>query len=344
MKRSLLHIILLVTALGLQTFANAQSDPCIATLKDAQTRADQGWYDEAISMLNTALTDCKFSREDEIEARKLLIIHYLQIDYLEEADASAARIMKLSPNFEPDRLRDPIQLVKIFRKYKPAPVLNIAITGGVNFSQIELLQAYSIIPGPEITDRTTYNGLNGWQIGLKVEKKVWSQFWIIASTQFRNSAYEAQKDSVQDQRISYNEQLSFVDFAITGRYYIGNWPLQPFAEIGGQYTLLNSALGELSRPGTTDLVNRLEQRNRNFSSYHWGGGLAYTKKGISIRLGVQVHTFSKNLVNPETRFDNLDVIFKYFYLDNDIVMNHLQVNIGLAYAIRYRNILQNRSQ
>lgn len=337
-KYSLIALILTVWAMN----AVAQSDPCINYLKDAQQRADEGKYDEGISLIKKAIAECDFSKNDLIEANKLLILYYLQTDFLEEAEASAARIMRLSPNYEPNNLRDPIELVRIFRKYKPTPVFNLALVGGVNSSRVEVLNSYSVLTGSEYEDRTIYSGQYGWQLGLSVEKRVWSNLWLLANAQYRTSNYEAYIDSLQGQRIDYREELGFFDLGLSARYYVGNWQLQPFVEIGGQYTLLTSALGELTREGQSDLVNRLPQRNTSFPSYYYGGGLAYSKKGISIRLGVQLHDYDRNIVNPDRRFDNLDVIFRYFYLDNDFVMNHLQFNLGIAYTLRYRNLIQSQ--
>ena len=46
-----------------------------------------------------------------------------------------------------------------------------------------------------------------------------------------------------------------------------------------------------------------------------------------------------NLNKESTRYDNLDMVFKYYYLDNDFSMNNMVFNVGFTYALSYKNVL-----
>ena len=84
----------------------AQIDSCITYLKNANTSYDQRDFDGAIKLLNQAISNCNLDRADKIQAHKLLAMSYLGIDNLESADKEAEVIMKINPNYAPDKFKD----------------------------------------------------------------------------------------------------------------------------------------------------------------------------------------------------------------------------------------------
>jgi tetratricopeptide (TPR) repeat protein len=79
----------------------AQADSCILKLKNAATFFDEGNYDNTIQLLKSALGKCNLDREDKFQAYKLLALSYIRVDNLEEADNTAAAIMKMDPYYKP---------------------------------------------------------------------------------------------------------------------------------------------------------------------------------------------------------------------------------------------------
>ncbi len=323
---------------------HAQADPCLSYLKDAKQKTDEGRYDDAIALAHKTIDNCELSKNDHIEALKFLVLNYLSIDDLEAAEDCAAQVMKLSPNHEPDRLRDPAEVISVFRKYRPAPVFAAYIHGGANSTQTEVLQTYSVVGPNDAPGLDRYESALGWQLGAGFEYRIWKNLWLLAEGQYRSSRFSHRLDSVQGQQVDYRERLGFVDLNLGMRYYLGERRLQAFGEGGLHTGFLISSLAEISRNEERDLVNRMSQRNGNYIGYWLGAGVAFQQKGFRFRLGARYTANSANVVNPEGRFDDLGVIFKYYYLDNDFSMNHIQVRVAIAYTLRYRNLLQSKKK
>lgn len=320
----------------------AQTDPCLSYLKDAQQKTDEGKYDDAILLAQKAIAECDFSKNDLIEAQKLLILNYLSIDDIEAAELSAARVMKINPNHEADRLRDPAEVIAIFNKYRPTPVFTACIQGGINRTSIDVIQTYSIVGEDNADGLDNYEAALGWQLGAGLEYRVWKNFWVIAEGQYRTSGFSHTLDSVQGQQVNYSERLGFIDINSGVRYYLGKRRLQPYAEGGFHMGFLISALGEISRNEELDIVNRSNQRNSLFTGYWLGTGISFQQRGLRFQLGARYTATSGNVVDPENRFDNLGIIFKYYYLDNDFSVNHIQFRASVVYVLRYRNLLDTR--
>jgi opacity protein-like surface antigen len=319
--------------------AKAQFDPCLSKLKDAVTKSEQGWFDEAIALLNSSLEGCELSDNDKIQAYKLLITNYLFIDKLEEAEASAAAIMKIEPNYEADKLRDPAEMVALFEKYKRAISLKVVLYGGINNALVQASQTYSVVGDNDALGLDNYQISNAFQIGLGLEYRISELFWLEMAPQFRRSSYSIDVPNIEGRTVSYKEDLNFFDVPLGAKFYFMRGSFQPYAAAGLNFSLLSSALGELFRDEISDLVNRNTQRNSFYLGYYGGLGLAYNYKNYGLQIGAN-YIFSPQQVNKDgTRYENLDIVFRYYYLDNDFSMNNLQFNLGFKYAIAYNKTL-----
>ena len=322
--------------------AKGQTDPCLSKLKDAATKSEQGWFDDAISLVSSALEECKLSDIDKIEAHKLLITNYLIIDKLEEAEASAAAIMKIEPNYEADKLRDPAEMVALFEKYKRAISFKVVLFGGINNALLEASQTYSIVGDNDAPGLDNYQTTNAFQFGLGLEYRLSELLWLEIAPQFRRSSYSIDIPNIQGRTVSYTEDLNLFDIPVGAKFYFMRGSFQPYVAAGVNFSLLSSALGELFRDEISDLVNRNIQRNSFYLGYYGGLGLAYNYKNYGLQIGAN-YIFSPQQVNKDgTRYENLDIVFRYYYIDNDFSMDNLQFNVGFKYAIAYKKAL-NRS-
>lgn len=318
----------------------AQTDPCLTNLKDANLKSEQGWYDEAIQLVKQALEDCILDDDDKIKAYKLLITNYLAIDNLEGAEVMVSKIMKIDPNYEADKLNDDALIIQLFEKYKPTIILKATVHGGVNFSQTTASNTYSIVADNESEGLDNYKTGNASQFGFGLEYKLYNSLWLNTSIQFRSSKYGIEIPNIQNRTVKYEENLSFIELPVSAKYYFSTGSFEPFVQAGLNFSFLNTALGELSRDDLSDIVNRKIQRNSFYLGYVLGAGLAYQHKNLGAQLGVNYLLSPRNLNKEGTRFENLDVAFKYYYVDNDFSINHLQLNVGLSYALVFKNVLK----
>lgn len=317
----------------------AQTDPCITQMKDAGTMIEDGLYDEAISLLKTTLADCNLSTEDKVEANKALITAYLAIDDIEAADASAAEVMKINPNYRSDKLRDSAEMIALFEKYRPIPIFTVGVKGGVNSSITTASNTYSIVSDDNSLGLDNYKSKTGFQVGLFAEYRAWKNLWIQADGLFRQSGYSIDVPNVEGRTISYNEDLNYFDMALSAKYYFLNGNLKPYAQAGLSYSFLNTALGELSRDDISDIVDRKIQRNDALFGVLGELGLSYAVNNLTIGLGVR-YTYIGEDVNKEgTRYENLPSVFQYYYIDNDFTMDNLQFSVSAHYNLFFKNVV-----
>lgn len=327
----------------LATSLYAQNNPCISGLRDANQLTEKGKYDEAILVVKNILENCDQSKNDKIQSYKLLIINYLAIDNIEGAEILASTILKISPNYEPDKLRDEPEYIALFQKYKPTIVLKGIVLGGINFSQAKASKTYSIVANNNSDELDNYYSITGFQIALGVEYRLFNSLWIQPCFMYRNSGYAIDIPNVQGRTIKYKENINYLDIPISAKYYLSKNNLHPFVQAGVNFSFINSSLGELSRDEISDIYNRKPQRNEFHIGYFGGVGLAYEFKGWSIQAGFNYMLDPLNLNKEGTRYDNSDAVFKYYYLDNDFTINNVNVYLGLTYALAYKNVLNKRA-
>lgn len=315
--------------------AAAQTDSCIIRLKNAGSSFDQGNYDQTIATLNATLKDCDLSKSDQIDANKLLILSYLAIDNLEAADKVAASIMKIDPEFKPDKFKDDPKLSALFEKYKPEPTLMAGVSGGINWPNINVEKTYSVVHGDDDPDLGTYESEIRYQLGAQIEQRVYQNLWAELGLQYRQTSYRHNLNNVQETTISYNEKLNYLGVPLSLKYYILNYPLTPYVQAGADFSWLLQALSTTSRGEESDLVDRTELRNSYMTGFFGAAGVSYAFRGFRV-FGDFRYVYFHDLVNKEgTRYADEVNLYKYYYIDDDFRMNNLQVNVGASYVLHY---------
>jgi hypothetical protein len=317
---------------------NAQTDSCSIKLKNASTSFDQGDYDGSIKLLQSSLSECKLDKNEKIQANKLLIMNYLKVDNLEEADKTAATIMKIDPYYKPDKFKDDIKLSALFEKYQPTPVFRVGFSAGINQTMIDVINTYSIVHDDEASaDFAAYNGKIGFQLGLQAEYRAFNKLWIELGAQFRQSSYEHILDSVEGTTIDYSEKLSYFDFPLSLKYYIQEKTWSPYIEAGANFSFMTNALSTTQRDDQKDLVNRTDYRNTFMTGFFGGAGVSYKLKGISVFAALRYTYFGDNVNKDGTRYADQTNVFKYYYIDDDFRMDNWQINAGISYTLSYKN-------
>lgn len=327
---------LIVMSFGIHQSA-AQTDSCIVKLKNANTGYEQGDYDGTIKLLLSALAKCDLDKNDKIQSNKLLIMSYLKVDNLEEADKTAAEIMKIDPFYKPDKFKDDPKLSALFEKYKPTPMFRMGIYGGVNFSSIDEVQSFSIVHNDDTEGLDTYKGKMGFQLGAFAEYRTYKDLWIELGFKYRQSKYEHILDSVENTSITYSEKLSYFEIPVSLKYYFLKGDIRPYLTAGATFSFLSDALSTTSRVSEEDLVNRADYRNAFAVGYFGGAGLVYKMQALQIFADVRYSYYPENVNKEGTRYADPVNVFKYYYIDDDFRMDNLQINVGLSYTLSYRN-------
>lgn len=103
---------------------------CARELADAQEHYTFGRFDQAIQVLNRCLGKQNVSAIEQRQAHRLISLSYIGQDDMEQARASVRDLLRVAPDYEPDRDQDPppfVDLVKaVKQEMRQAPVRNDA--------------------------------------------------------------------------------------------------------------------------------------------------------------------------------------------------------------------------
>lgn len=330
----LMCTVLCITAQALY----AQKDNCLAHLKEANTSYDQANYDEAINLLKKTIQECSLDKPDKIQAYKLLIMCYIAIDKLEEADKAAGQIMKINPNFTPDKFKDDAKLIAIFRKFSPIPTFSIGVSGGINIPFEKTVNQYSVVY-PDGQAPASYKTKMGFQLGLQGERRAYKDFWVALGFSYRSSSYQHTLNNVDSQTINYSEKLTYIDFPLSVKYYFPLQRLRPYVQAGAYFTFLSNALSTTTSGDQKDIINRTSLRNTFQAGYFGCAGLSYTIKSFVLFADIRYIGYPDNVNKAGTRYNDEVNLFKYYYIDDDFRLNNMQVNVGAAFNISYKNVI-----
>lgn len=132
MKKGSLFFIVIAIAF-FSTEAVAQ---CTEKLNQAQDAFDNGH----LYGIPALLTECidKGSKQDKIEAYRLLTLTYLYIDDPIAAQNSFISLLKLDPEYRVDSTNH-IELLHLSKEYITSPIVSWSVGGGVNMSNVTVI-------------------------------------------------------------------------------------------------------------------------------------------------------------------------------------------------------------
>jgi len=337
-KLTLFIISLVAIWAGSIQITSAQTDSCIIKLKNAGTAFEQGDYDITISLIRSALAGCNLDKSEKIDANKLLILSYLKVDNLEEADNTASAIMKIDPYYKPDKFKDDPKLTALFEKYQPLPMFKMGLSGGFNISSASAENTYSIVHADNTEGLDQYNNKLGFQLGIAAEYRTYKDLWVSLGFGYRQSKYEHELFDVENTTINYSEKLSYFDVPLSLKYYFLKGSVQPYLEGGATFSFLSSAISTSTRDDLKDLVDRADLRNKFMNGYFGGLGAVYSMKGLQLFVNARYSIYSGNVNKEGTRYADPVNVFKYYYLDDDFTLDNFQVNAGIGYILGYKNV------
>jgi outer membrane protein W len=317
---------------------HAQSDTCLSSMKSANTNYEQGNYDDAIKLLISALAKCPLSKDDKIQANKLLISCYIATNNIARAKLAAATIMRLNPNYKPDKFKESPLVTDLFAEYKPIPVFDIGMFGGINFPSIHVIKTYSIINNPDQPGLNYYKNKTEFQVGAKGEYRVYKNFWLEADLEYRKTSYEHDLENIYNQEETYVEKIEYFDIPLSAKYYFLKKDIHPYVEAGIDFSFLSSALSTTSFSGQQDIVNRTSLRNRFSLGYFSGLGCSYRYNNFLFFAGIRYIYFPQTVNKAGTRFNDPLNLWKYYYIDDDFSMNNMQINMGAAFILKFRKV------
>lgn len=349
MQRVLLFFWCQVMALSL----HAQ---CNAALNDALTAYEAGQI-SSIDLSN-CLDQKKLKRAKLIDAYELMTEVALYRDSTDKAIEYFNRLLFFNPLFKIDTLNNSYDLIYLAQTYNRRPFLIVNSSIGINFTHVQRLQSYGVdnLQNPAESYFPLLAGLSG-RLGLSLPVGSHFELSTELAASFRRYNYsDSMLTSVNAQNPTGEVPLWYSDLRFSESHLWLNIPLSiqynftekkrflPYVYGGGSADLLLQA--RLNGPRRSnaaglaggdevriDLMQRTQSQRSNFNFSLFAG------LGTRIRMGrnflfldMRYQANFLNLVNPENRYANKELLYDIGFVDNDFRTRSVSFSIGFAKA------------
>lgn len=334
----------------------AQTDPaCIQALRTARATYEQGRLHELPTLLDGCLT--KFSQTEKVEAYKLLVLTYIYLEEPQKADEAMLNLLRTDHFFEINEGTDPAEFRNLYSKFRTEPIFSIGARASF-LNTLVNVQKHHYIFGNGLGSGT-YTSKLRVAGGVTFEKEIIKKKLIIAPELFftgrsfiysNSNIFQSDTDpsTVSETGLEATIVQNLFQLNLLAHYQFDKQffrgKFQPYAGAGLATSYLTSGgssfLGELTIESGGDdvsgatLDNTNNYKQLNFSAVLLLGGKI---KVSSLYFTADIRYFHglNNVVNKENRNsmvgDNVEILTRYGYVNNDFSINQGAISIGLIY-------------
>lgn len=337
---------------------NVRAQVCSETLSQAEDEYEIGHL-YAIPDLLQGCLNSGFTREEKIRAYRLLTLTYLFIDEPEKADQAYLNLLRLSPEFQPNEMTDPIELFYLHDNFITTPYFSVYLLKiGSNRSQPRNIRNFNPDGlGQQVNTffvnnddqaivrdyQHNYSSSWGFNIGSGIEYGFSQNFSIGADIMLLYQQYRSNENLLGGiVNSSFSEGQWWIDLPVYFKYNLPKTKYKPYFFTGFQSNLLFSTFSsnmfsswKNNSPQEVFVDFNDQRRNLNFSVL-FGAGAKY-KVGINylaleVRYSMGLTNLSINTqryADNSTLFDINDrLMYEALHVDNDFVMNNFSFLIN----------------
>jgi hypothetical protein len=340
--RTLLLSLLLVLILGSGDYLRAENNHFSDSITCTQklNKAKKVYESGNITQVESYLTKCideGFTKEEKMQALRLLILSYLFQDDHDKAEKNLLLLLKEDPEYVLNPAVDPAEFYELYNSYRTVPVINIGLMGGLNWTSVKEMQSYSV--GSLSTNKADYKSRIGFQGGIVADILLHKKFQINTGAlwSMKNFTYTDQFLYNNATTLTSKESQMWLDVPLALKYNIGNNKLKVFVLGGGTFGLLlndNSNLSRLNTDGTNAAkegsLSFKQIRNPYTVSALLGVGVRYKVGYGYIFFDARYTIGLMNEANAKNRYftKNGDNLYYYGYVSSDFKVNNLAFSVG----------------
>jgi len=340
LKKFCCIIVFVITVLNISF---SQQEDCIFKLQEAEKLYTQGLIEEIPQLLEPCIKR-GLSKEDKLEAFKLVILSYLFDDNQQEAEREILDYIKQYPEYEITPT-DASEFVYLFESYNPVPVYSFGGSVGSNLSLISLLEPFGTENLDDYTGDYTPSGM-GLQGGLFVDRYIHENWRLSVELFYSQNIFKYNDILYGFARIDYIETHAAIQLPLTATYSFlteGKW--NPYLRAGFGTSLLLDAKSTITRDyvetGALQFAkiksSDYDIKNNTESLHYWaifGGGVKYKITHSYLFFDVRFNYGLNNSINTENRYDEneQELTTKFFFEHDDFKLNNLSFSLGWAYT------------
>ena len=300
-------------------------------------------------MLRSCIDD-GFDNEELSRAYKLLILVYLFEDYQEMAELTMLKFLDKFPEYE-IKATDPIEFNYLYSSYVTVPVFSFGAIVGINYSNIRIIQPYSMFDLNNYDPEYASSGFS-FAGGLQLKRYITDKIEINLDIIYATKKFEMIQKEL-DSQIEYAEDFSMMTLPLSVTYDFKNKWFTPYARLGVNLDYLFNATGTIERKirsyvlhpyhmvkdhRTNEEVGNvkasdidiIDDRNMINISAIVGAGIKYRVKKGYVMLDLRYYLGLTNSVNGENRWSNPEKI-PYYFVDDDFAVNSLFISFGYVF-------------
>ncbi|MBK7131726.1 MAG: hypothetical protein IPH69_02575 [Bacteroidales bacterium] len=337
----ILHVILtgLMFVLPFRVYSQ-EAGSCAENLKNAQALFARGQVEQVPSMLSECMKS-GFSREEYLDAYKLLIQSYLFEDKLEKADSAMLEFLKKNPEYELSPT-DHSSFVHLFGNFVVKPVVQVSFHFGTNIPFLTFItdRYVSGVPGASIHTSNIINLFASFETKFELNKKLEINFEPgYSNLAFTNS--DDYNDIVNDKVIkvgetTYTESQKRIEMPVSATYNFKRFgKFTPYGRFGvGPAITLKSSATAIYKPTSDDAVsgpeiNRKTSRISLDVFTQTGAGVKYKTRGGYLFTELRSNFgFIYQAIGDGSSAEDQELSVTYHYTDDDFHLNTLNFTVG----------------
>jgi hypothetical protein len=327
--------------------AHAQLTSCTQTLRLGRSIYDQGRLHEIPSLFEKCLVS-GFSKEEKVEAYKLLCLTYIYLEEPAKADDAMLNLLRTDNYFEVKPGSDPAEFIALYKTFRNWPIYRIGAKLGVNATQPNVVKSIPVASG-EGTSSSKFNYTVAFQFGASADlpTNFLSKGDVKPVTLHADLLYQQKKFDLTTtvdrggftNTLTDTETQSWIALPLSVQYLFWKKKFNPYISLGPSVDfLLNSKLSvNRLRANTTSVEERTVEVDRekiNISGVASVGSKFPMGGGFLVFEISYIHGFTT--VNQEQNiFSNSGASLDYTY--SDTVYKLSSVSVTAAYIFNKFN-------
>ncbi len=328
---------------------NTDQVNCVSLIKDADELYHSGEYDRCLSLLENGMKDCHLSKREREDAWIIRARVNLEKDNIPETDHALIKLMSTNPNFKPKEGAYQEDFYTRLNKISVRPMLSLGLHFGFNDAIYSNAKTYSVLEGVDYS--APYKSSPGYDVGGYVEFEFLNNISVNLGLDYSSLSYTRNlQGAVNNFSAMYNENLSYLSTPLYLKKYFGAKAMKPFIILGMNYSMLRRAVADISVQYTaTDPTtnesdhfsisgNSIDQRPLRTDAIYGivvGAGCSRRIKNFMFHADGRYVIGMNYFTNSFNRLNNEELILKYYYIDNAVTINKIQVSVSVAYIFHY---------
>lgn len=335
---------------------------CLGRLKSAEKLFDQGNFNESLTILEALEADnsCEFSKIETEMTLVLMVRNLIELDRVDELDPLYKKIFDNNKYFEPKEEIMEEDFMLHLEGHNSRPTWDIGVSLGGRTTFVERIKSYAIYQELDYFN-SFYEGEFKPAFGISAGYIPWRNHRFVLSGNFNQMSHKRFFGGLTpDYFVEFGEDIKSLSIGFEYNYQINlsdKIILSPF--VGYQLNYFtkfeNSLL--LTVPGyesnqvldfnnlpvstgvTTVVKNEMDRTLTRIPFDHYvtaGLDISYRVRRLSLFINASFQYGFSNIIDPDQRYDDYELVYEYYYLDEDYTLHFMTLQGGIRYNLKYK--------